>query len=70
VGKLKEDFAALATRDLSALKAHYLFLDGWYPRMRIGKKRVRGPVLVTLAVCANGRREWKARALGWRWCSR
>jgi transposase-like protein len=34
----------------------YLFLDGWYPRVRIGEKRVRVPVLVTLGVCADGRR--------------
>lgn len=41
---------------LSALKIRYLFLDGWYPRVRIGKKRARVPVLVTLGVCANGQR--------------
>ena len=54
VGRLREDFAAWAQRDLGELKIHYLFLDGWYPRMRIGKKRVRVPV--TLGVCADGRR--------------
>src|ERR1019366_2645204 len=48
VGRLREDFAAWAQRDLGELKIRYLFLDGWYPRMRIGKKRVRVPVLVTL----------------------
>jgi putative transposase len=57
VGRLREDFAAWAQRDLGDLKARYLFLDGWYPRVRIGKKRVRVPVLVALAVCADGRRE-------------
>jgi putative transposase len=57
VGRLREDFAAWAERDLGALKIRYLFLDGWYPRMRIGKRRVRVPVLVTLGVCADGRRE-------------
>jgi len=57
VGRLREDFAAWAKRDLGDLKVRYVFLDGWYPRMRIGKKRVRVPVLVTLAVCADGRRE-------------
>ncbi len=56
VGRLREDFAAWAGRDLGELKVRYLFLDGWYPRVRIGKKRVRVPVLVTLGVCANGRR--------------
>jgi putative transposase len=56
VGRLREDFAAWAQRDLGELKIRYLFLDGWYPRVRIGKKRVRVPVLVTLGVCANGQR--------------
>jgi putative transposase len=56
VGRLREDFAAWAKRDLSELQVRYLFLDGWYPRVRIGKKRVRVPVLVTLGVCADGRR--------------
>jgi putative transposase len=56
VGRLREDFAAWARRDLGALKVRYLFLDSWYPRVRIGKKRVRVPVLVTLGVCADGRR--------------
>ena len=56
VGRLREDFAAWAQRDLGELKIRYLFLDGWYPRVRIGKKRVRVPVLVTLGVCADGRR--------------
>ena len=56
VGRLREDFAAWAKRDLGELKIRYLFLDGWYPRVRIGRKRVRVPVLVTLGVCANGQR--------------
>jgi putative transposase len=56
VGRLREDFAAWAKRDLGELKVRYLFLDGWYPRVRIGKKRVRVPVLVTLGVCAGGQR--------------
>jgi putative transposase len=56
VGRLREDFEAWAQRDLGALKIRYLFLDGWYPRVRVGKKRVRVPVLVTLGVCANGQR--------------
>jgi len=56
VGRLREDFEASAKRDLSELKIRYLFLDGWYPRVRIGKKRVQVPVLVTLGVCANGQR--------------
>jgi transposase-like protein len=55
-GRLREDFEAWTKRDLGELKIRYLFLDGWYPRVRIGKKRVRVPVLVTLGVCANGQR--------------
>jgi transposase-like protein len=56
VGRLREDFAVWATRELGELKVRYLFLDGWYPRVRIGRKRVRVPVLVTLGVCADGQR--------------
>jgi len=56
VGRLREDFAAWAQRDLATEQIRYLFLDGWYPRVRIGKKRVRVPVLVTLGTCADGRR--------------
>jgi transposase-like protein len=41
VGRLREDFTAWAQRDLGELKVRYLFLDGWYPRVRIGKKRIR-----------------------------
>ena len=57
MGRLREDFEAWAKRDLGELRIRYLFLDGWYPRVRIGKKRVRMPVLVTLGVCGNGQRE-------------
>ena len=31
-------------------------MDGWYPKVRIGKRRVRVPVLVTLGVRADGQR--------------
>jgi len=34
----------------------YLMLDGWYPKVRIGKRCVRVPVLVTLGVRAHGDR--------------
>lgn len=56
VGRLRGDFEAWGQRDLRAEQIRYLFLDGWYPRVRIGKKRVRVPVLVTLGACADGRR--------------
>ena len=54
VGRLREYLAAWAKRDLGEPRIRSIFLDGWYPRVRIGKKRVRVPVLVTLGVCANG----------------
>ena len=56
VGRLRDEFSAWSTRDLAGEQVCYLFLDGWYPRVRIGKKRARVPVLVTLGVCADGRR--------------
>jgi len=56
VGRMREEFEAWARRDLGQEQIRYLFLDGWYPRVRIGKKRVRVPVLVTMGVCADGRR--------------
>jgi len=56
VGRLREDFMVWGQRDLAAEQICYLFLDGWYPRVRIGKKRVRVPVLVTLGTCGDGRR--------------
>ena len=56
VGRLRGDFDAWGQRELRDEQIRYLFLDGWYPRVRIGKKRVRVPVLVTLGACADGRR--------------
>jgi putative transposase len=56
VGRLRDEFMTWSTRDLAAEGVCYLLLDGWYPKVRIGKKRVRVPVLVTLGVCADGRR--------------
>jgi transposase-like protein len=55
-GRLAGDFAAWRNRDLADEQIRYLFLDGWYPKVRLGKQRVRVPVLVTLGVCADGRR--------------
>ena len=49
-------FEAWAKRDLSELKVRYIFLDGWYPRVRNREEAVHVPVLVTLGVCANGQR--------------
>jgi len=41
VGQLRDEFATWSVRDLAAEEVCYLFLDGWYPRVRIGKKRAR-----------------------------
>ena len=56
VGRLREDFETWRTRDLAAEDIRYLFMDGWYPKVRIGGRRERVPVLVTLGVRANGER--------------
>lgn len=56
VGRMAEDFEAWRQRDLSGEEIVYLFLDGWYPKVRVGKRRVRVPVLVTLGVRRDGQR--------------
>lgn len=60
VGRLSEDFEAWRRRDLSGEKVVYLFLDGWYPRVRLGKRRVKVPVLVIMG-CSRG---WQPRGSG------
>lgn len=56
VGRLREDFETWRTRDLADEDIRYVFMDGWYPKVRIGGRRARVPVLVTLGVRANGAR--------------
>ena len=56
VGRLREDFDTWRTRDFSADDIRYVFMDGWYPKVRIGGRRERVPVLVTLGVRASGER--------------
>lgn len=56
VGRLKTDFEEWRQRDLSQEAIRYLMLDGWYPKVRIGCRRVRVPVLVTLGIKADGQR--------------
>lgn len=56
VGRLREDFETWRQRDLAEEDIRYLFMDGWYPEVRIGGRRERVPVLVTLGVGANGER--------------
>jgi putative transposase len=56
VGRLAEDFAVWQRRDLAEDQVRYLLLDGWYPKVRLGKRRVRVPVLVTMGVRTDGER--------------
>ena len=56
VGRVREDFETWRRRDLAAEDIRYVFMDGWYPKVRIGGRRERVPVLVTLGVRGNGER--------------
>ena len=56
VGRLAEDFETWRGRDLAEDQIQYLIMDGWYPKVRIGKRRERVPVLVTLGVYGEGER--------------
>jgi transposase-like protein len=56
VGRLREDFDTWRTRDLADEDIRYVFMDGWYPKVRIARRRERVPVLVTLGVRATGER--------------
>src|SRR5947199_711311 len=56
VGRMREDFNEWRERDLADEDIRYVYFDGWYPKVRIGKKRERVPVLVALGVRANGYR--------------
>ncbi len=56
VGRLKGDFERWQQHDLQADQICHLYMDGWYPKVRIDKKRVRVPVLVTLGTRASGER--------------
>jgi transposase-like protein len=56
VGRLRSAFETWQARDLSQDDIAYLFLDGWYPVVRIGKRRERVAILVTLGVRTTGER--------------
>jgi putative transposase len=56
VGRLREDFDTWRSRDLVEEDIRYVFFDGWFPKVRIGGRRTRVPVLVTLGVRADGQR--------------
>lgn len=56
VSRLKDDFTVWRQRALQSEDIRYVYLDGWYPKVRIGKKRERVPVLVIMGVRADGRK--------------
>lgn len=56
VGRLAQDFASWSERDLADERVRYLIQDGWYPKVRLGKRRVVVPVLVTLGIREDGER--------------
>ena len=56
VGRLAENFETWRRRDLAEDGIKYLIMDGWYPKVRIGQRRERVPVLVTLGVRGDGAR--------------
>ena len=72
--------ATISRRGGAAISAEeeirYVFMDGWYPKVRIGKRRVRVPVLVTLGRAGRMASGWcstcgwpakKVRRAGARW---
>lgn len=56
VARLKGEFESWQGRDLAGEDIRYLYMDGWFPRLRLGKQRVVVPVLVTLGVRGDGER--------------
>jgi transposase-like protein len=56
VDRLAEDVAAWQTRDLADDQIRDLVIDGWYPKVRLGKRLVPVPVLVTMSARADGER--------------
>lgn len=56
VARLKQEFENWRSRDLADEDVRYLLMDGWFPRLRLGKQRVVVPVLVTMGVRGDGTR--------------
>ena len=56
VNRLADEFRQWQQRDLAEFKIVYTWHDGWYPKVRIGRQRVRVPVLVTLGATESGER--------------
>jgi putative transposase len=48
VGRLKGDFEHWQQRDLKADQIRHLYMDGWYPKVRIDKKRIGVPELAVI----------------------
>jgi transposase-like protein len=63
VGRLREDFDTWRARDLTDEDIRYVFMDGWYPKVRIGGRRERVPVLVN-RVCCQSRSRTHGRRYG------
>src|SRR6266850_4274596 len=56
IGRLAGDFETWRCRDLADDQIQYLIMDGWYPKVRIVKRRERVPVPVMLGVRGDGER--------------
>ena len=56
VNRLADEYRQWQQRELAALKIVYTWHDGWYPKVRLGRQRVRVPVLVTLGATESGER--------------
>lgn len=56
VARLKQEFESWRARDLAGEDIRYLLMDGWFPKLRLGKQRVVVPVLVTMGVRSDGTR--------------
>jgi len=68
VGRLAADFETWRQRALGTEDIRYLFCDGWYPCVRIGKRRERVPILVASGerVVLDLRLVGQESAAGWR----
>lgn len=77
VGRLREDFDTWRSRDLADEDIRYVFLDGWFPKVRIGGRRekrvprvgVRWSRASAPAICGDRRLRSSMEIRGWRWRS-
>jgi transposase-like protein len=61
--RLWQDYQAFCQRDLSGFQVEYVFIDGLYEGMRLGKSR-KEAVLVAWGICRDGRKVLLPLALG------